>query len=134
MDVATHELPIDWPEPLSRPAGADRLRWGIAVAAAAAEVAANLREAPPIARLDLDEPFVVQGIALSATLVFELDRLVRVELSGPLDALALAALGVDGAAAPDVGHYRLSRGATTIVIDALDGVVALEPDVEHSSP
>ena len=138
MDVTTHELPIDWPEPLQR-SGGDGLRWGMSLAAALALFAGTRDEAPPLARLVLDEPFALQDIALVATLMFELDRLVRIELVGPLDGLALAALGVghgyqpagDGSAtAGDVGHYRLRRGDTRIAIDMLDGLIALEPEGE----
>lgn len=70
----------------------------------------------------------VQGLELEATLVFELDRLVRIELRGPLDGLALAALGCTPDNLVDEGYHRLASGGTRVDVDALDGLVILEQE------
>lgn len=126
--MAPHPDPtIAWPTALRLPPGSAGLSWGMTLADTAARVDGVRHLAPPITRLVLDAPAIVQGLALTATLVFELERLVRIELAGAIDGLVLAALGAEAAGTFDVGHYRLRRGDTVIEIDALDGLVALEP-------
>lgn len=71
----------------------------------------------------------VAGLELDATLVFELDRLVRVELRGALDGLALAALGCSPDNLVDEGYHRLASGGTRVDVDALDGLVILEQEL-----
>lgn len=71
----------------------------------------------------------VAGLELEATLVFELDRLVRIELRGALDGLALAALGCSPDNLVDEGYHRLASGGTRVDVDALDGLVILEQEL-----
>jgi|GEM_PF-3290862 len=134
MQVRRHPLalPITWPPGLGFRARdwATGLRWGMSLADVTALAAGSVRAVDDgvVARLRVDDAASVQGIPLTATLVLELDRLVRIEFVGRLDALALAALGASEATLDDVDHHHIVVGRTRVAIDLLDGLIALEPD------
>lgn len=111
----TRSQAVDWPPALrfADAAWARRIAWGLR------------REDAPEAGADVA---TLQGVALAAKLVFDEDQLVRVELTGALDALAVAALGVSDATLDDVAHHRLVIGHTRVAVDLLDGLIALEPE------
>jgi hypothetical protein len=123
---------IDWPRALVLAPHLERLRWAVAPLEACA-CAPDQREVwehvhPPLTRLGWPRAATLQGLELAVTLLFELDRLLRIELAGPLDALALAALGATDDNSDDLGHHRWLDGHTRLAVDALDGVLSLEPD------
>lgn len=131
VKAAAHELAIDWPAGLSFGMGtwAHGLRWGMAPG----EVGIDARhperaDDAVVARRYLEAAAVIEGVPLSATLVFELAALVRIELIGRLDALGLAALGASEATLDDIDHHRIIVGRTRVTIDLLDGLIALEPE------
>jgi hypothetical protein len=127
--------PISWPTALVLPPWARGLAWGARLEQATRDpdiAGASLSDTPPILRLSPAPPFGVGGLALAATLVFELDTLVAVILAGPLDKHALNALGASRETADDHGHHRLTLGETRLHIDALDGVLRLEPDDDRA--
>ncbi len=114
--------PISWPAPLTLPSWALGLSWGVSLATLrAAGPGAELEAQPPITRWAFVDPVGLRGIALQATAVLELDTLVRIELDGPLDQLALAGFGVDA-----TGYTRTHDHETSVEVDALDGRIALE--------
>ncbi len=131
MSATPPTRPIAWPSSLVLPPWARGLSWGARLEQATRDpdiAGAALSESPPILRLRPAPPIGLGGLSLSATLVFELETLVAVTLAGPLDKLALAALGATRDTADDQGHHRLVQGETRVLIDALDGQIRLEPD------
>ena len=113
------DIPVTWPPGLlMKPLG---LRWDAPAGPPTESVSQiSARTLGAIAR--------VQGIDLTVTLIHELGQLVRIELRGPLDALALAALGCTPDKLIDEGYYRMGLAGTRVTIDALDGLITLEPD------
>ncbi len=124
IDTGSREArtPITWPAPLTLPSWATGLSWGASLAALrAAGAGTEIAAQAPITRWSFSDPVTLRGIALQAIAVLELDTLVRIELSGPLDALTLAGFGLD-----DSGYTRMHHDETSIEVDALDGRIALE--------
>ena len=130
MLATGHELAIDWPLGLSfgESSWATGLRWGMTRAEVGLDFGLDEPSDAAVVRRHRGEAAWIQGVSLAATLVFELDALVRIELIGRLDALALAALGASDATLDDVDHHRIIVGRTRVAIDLLDGVIALEPE------
>lgn len=113
------DIPVTWPPGLTMKPLA--LSWDAPAEPPAGSVSpVSARALGPIAS--------VQGIALAVTLIHELGQLVRIELRGPLDAFALAALGCTPDNLIDEGYHRMTLAGTRVTIDALDGLITLEPD------
>lgn len=110
----------------------NRVRWPACLEPAPLTLAWGMAAEPPTglpnATRALGPVARVQGLDLEATLVFELDRLVRIVLRGPLDGLALAALGCTPDNLVDEGYHRLAAEGTRVDVDALDGLVILEQE------
>ena len=114
---------IDWPAPLVLPDWARALRWGMAFREVQAAGAGHeLRAMAPVQRWAFADTIALQRVDLSCVATCELDALVRIELSGPIDRLTVAPLGT----VDELGYHRAALGEVLVEIDVLDGVIALE--------